>query len=342
MILLDPLYDLPDTSSEPDRYDISSLEEALRNSLRARHLYTTSSGRSGLRSALTALKIKMGDKLAVPAYTYCSVIEEVVSAGATPVLVDVDEDTYNIRPESLRQVLAQEEGITGVIVSHLFGQCANMQSLVGITRDAGLLLIEDCGGSFGSAHKEQLAGTFGDIAVFSFAHGSAIHVGHGGAVVARSEETGERLSQMLTERMDPRYTRLARERLRNVLTANARRRYNAVYYYTRIDSPYVSVPREGCRCFHIYTRYILRVREVQTFIAHMRRRGVEASVPGPSLLSEYFHEAKSPILCRSAERAARETVCIPVHEQLSREQLERVAEAVAQYSPGVHGRSDSH
>jgi len=335
VILLDPSYDLPDTSSEPDSSDVTSFEEALRHSLRVRHLYTAASGRSGLRSALTALNIKTGDRLAIAAYTYRPVIEEVVSAGATPVLVDIDEDTYNIRPGSLREVLAREAGIRGVIVSHLFGQCANMQSLVGITRDAGLLLIEDCGGSFGSAHKEQPAGTFGDVAVFSFARGSALHVGHGGAVVARSEEIGERILQALAARMEPRYARMARQRLANVLTANARRRYAAVYYYTRIDSPYVSVPREGCRCFHIYTRYILRVRDVQAFIAHMRRCGVEASVPGPSLLSEYFHEAKSPIPCRNAERATRETVCIPVHEQLTREQLERVAEAVAQYSPGV-------
>ncbi len=341
MIFLDPSYDLPDISSEADSSEVTSFEEALRHSLRVSHLYTAASGRSCLRSALTALNIKVGDRLAIAAYTYRPVIEEVASVGAIPVLVDIDEDTYNIKPESLREVLARETGIKGVIVSHLFGQCANMQSLVGITRDAGLLLIEDCGGSFGSAHKEQPAGTFGDVAVFSFARGSALPVGHGGAVVARSGEIAERIVQALATRMEPCYARLARQLLGNVMTTNARRRYAAVYYYTRINSPYVSVPREGCRCFHIYTRYVLRVRDVQAFVDHMRGYGVEASVPGPSLVSEYFHEAKSPLPCRNAERATRETVCIPVHEQLSREQLEIVAEAVAQYSPGVLSQNDS-
>lgn len=153
-------------------------------------------GSSSLVSALQALQIGPGDEVIVPALTWVACIISICNVNATPVVVDIDEDTYCISIDELKKAITSKT--KAIMPVHLYGCMCNMDEIQKIAQEYQLYVIEDASHSHGSMWRNQYAGTMGDIGCFSFQQGKVLTCGEGGAALTKSELLYKRLQELRT------------------------------------------------------------------------------------------------------------------------------------------------
>jgi dTDP-4-amino-4,6-dideoxygalactose transaminase len=165
------------------------ITEQLKTLLDVEHLFLVSSGKAALTLSFQALtKIRLGNRVLIPAYTCYSVPAAVIRAGLEPVLFDVDPRTLDFDEASLRRGLGQP-GVIGVVPTHLFGVPSDVAHVNALAGERGVLVVEDAAQAFGlSDGQGRKLGTLGDLGVFSFARGKHLTAGSGGMMVTRSPE----------------------------------------------------------------------------------------------------------------------------------------------------------
>jgi 8-amino-3,8-dideoxy-alpha-D-manno-octulosonate transaminase len=161
------------------------LEEAICKHFGSKHAQLLSSGTAALTTAMAALGIGAGDEVIMPSFTFVASFEAVLSTGAVPVLVDVDE-TLTLNPDAVRAAIT---GKTKCIMPvHMCGSMADMDALKSICKEHNLLLLEDACQSIGGTYKGKALGTIGDAGTFSFDYVKTMTCGEGGVVMTNSEE----------------------------------------------------------------------------------------------------------------------------------------------------------
>ena len=199
-----PLYQ-PDLSGNEKRYVlecldstwisskgkfISEFEDRFAQYLGVDRALGICNGTAALHVALLALGIGSGDEVIVPTLTYIAAVNAITYTGATPVFVDSRSDTWQMDPEDVaRKVTSRTKAI---MVVHLYGQPCDMDALMKIAKEHKLYLVEDCAEAFGARYNRDLAGTFGDVAAFSFYGNKTITTGEGGMVVTKDDKLAER------------------------------------------------------------------------------------------------------------------------------------------------------
>ncbi|MBL9103400.1 MAG: DegT/DnrJ/EryC1/StrS family aminotransferase [Myxococcales bacterium] len=146
-----------------------------------RHALATNSGTSALKCALYAIGVGPGDEVLVPAFSYVATADVVLSLGATPVFVEIDE-SMTMDPNDLKAKLVARRP-KAICVVHLFGVAADLDAILAIARDADVPVIEDCAQSCGAMYRGKTVGQFGSLAIYSFQLNKIITAGEGGAVV---------------------------------------------------------------------------------------------------------------------------------------------------------------
>lgn len=169
---------------------IGRFENSFAEYIGANHATTVSNGTVAIHLALEALGIGPGDEVIVPTLTYIASVNTIIQAGATPVFVDSLEQSWQIDPQDVKQKITPRT--KAVMAVHLYGLPCDMTALTAICKEYKLLLIEDCAEAFGTRHEGQHAGTFGDIATFSFFGNKTITTGEGGMVVAKEKAVIEK------------------------------------------------------------------------------------------------------------------------------------------------------
>ncbi|HET9826044.1 MAG TPA: DegT/DnrJ/EryC1/StrS family aminotransferase [Chitinophagaceae bacterium] len=167
-----------------DRWKSKELEEAICKQFGSKYAQLTSSGTSALTTALAALGIGAGDEVIMPCFTFVASFEAVLSVGAIPVLVDVD-DTLTLNPEAVRKAITAKTKC--VMPVHMCGSMADVDALIAICKERNLLLLEDACQSIGASYKGKFLGTIGHAGTFSFDFVKTITCGEGGAVVTNDE-----------------------------------------------------------------------------------------------------------------------------------------------------------
>jgi 8-amino-3,8-dideoxy-alpha-D-manno-octulosonate transaminase len=161
------------------------LEKALCERLGSRYVQLTSSGTTALTTALAALGIGAGDEVIMPCFTFVASFEAVLSVGAIPVLVDID-DTLTLNPEAVRKAITPKTKC--IMPVHMCGAMANLDALQQICAEHKLLLLEDACQSTGATYKGKTVGTLGDAGTLSFDFVKTITCGEGGAVLTNSKQ----------------------------------------------------------------------------------------------------------------------------------------------------------
>lgn len=158
--------------------------------------YATSvcNGTVAIHLALAALGIGEGDEVIVPTLTYIASVNPIVQVGAKPVFADSLPDTWQLDPADIEKKITDKT--KAIMVVHLYGQVAEMDTVMKLAADNGLLVIEDSAEAFGSLYKGQHVGTFGDIGTFSFFGNKTITCGEGGMVTAKDEAVYEKLKHL--------------------------------------------------------------------------------------------------------------------------------------------------
>ena len=149
-----------------------------------RHAVAVTSGTAALHTALGALGVGPGQEVIIPAYLWVSIAAAVVNLGAIPVLADID-DTFCIDPQDVERKITSRT--SAIVIVHMNGAPGNVVDLVGIARDRGISLVEDCAQCAGGTIQGRRVGTFGDIAIFSFQLNKNMTAGEGGAVITNNE-----------------------------------------------------------------------------------------------------------------------------------------------------------
>ena len=332
-----------------------ALEAEIAAYCRTKFAIGCASGSDALLLALMVLDIKAGDEVITTPFSFFATGSAITRLGARPVFVDIDPLTYNIDPAAVAHAITPRT--KAVMPVHLYGQCADMTALIAIADQQGIPIVEDAAQAIGGEDAGRRAGSFGAIGCFSFyptknlggagdggimttddpevaARLSTLRV-HGGAVAYQQAEVGinSRLDELQAAVLGVKLSRL--DSWSNRRRENARR-YDELLAESRLNftvvTPYV---REEAR--HIFHQYVLRVPEYRDdLVKHLAENGVGTGIyyPIPLHLQECFaFLGYQEGACPEAERAALETLALPIYPELTESQQRYVVECVASFCP---------
>lgn len=180
---------------------IESFETQFAHYINAPFATTVTNGTVAIHLALMALDIKAGDEVIVPTFTYIASVNAIVQTGATPVFADSLAATWQIDPADVQRKITPRT--KAVMAVHLYGLPCDMHTLVTLCKQHDLFLIEDCAEAFGSYYQKQHAGTFGDVATFSFFGNKTITTGEGGMVITKTKELSTRAYHLKNQGVSP-------------------------------------------------------------------------------------------------------------------------------------------
>jgi len=330
--------------------EITGLEQELAALIGVQHAVAVSSGTDALLLALMALDIGPGDEVITTTYSFFATAGAIVRVGATPVLVDIDPVTYNIDPAAIEAAITPRT--KAVMPVHLYGLCADMDPIMASARRAGVAVIEDAAQAIGSTYKGQPAGGIGTFGCFSFFPSKNLGAfGDAGLVTTNDAGLAKKAALLRMHGMEPKYIHhlvggnfrcdalqaaVLRIKAPHLASWTEGRRRNASRYAdlfrdAGLDTRLVLPVAPGDR-FHIYNQYVVRVPQRDRLKAYLDSVGVgnEIYYPVPFHLQPCFanlgyQRGAFP----HAERAADETIAIPVYSELTLDQQRTVVAAIA-------------
>jgi dTDP-4-amino-4,6-dideoxygalactose transaminase len=310
------------------------------------------SGTEALWLGLLACGIGEGDEVITVPSTFMATAEAITYSGARPVFVDVDERTYTMDPAGLEGAVSSRT--KAIIPVHLFGQPADMDSILPFARERGLAVIEDACQAHGAEYKRRKVGSIGDVGCFSFYPGKNLGAfGEAGAIVTNSFELQEKLRILRDHgqvrkyhhtmvgwncRMDGIQAAILTVKLPYLERGNLLRRAHAMQYNEAFAGleEIITPPLEASYARHVYHIYAIRAHERDQVMWVLKEKGIECGVhyPVPVHLQKAYAnlgygKGSFPI----SERIAKEFVSLPMFPELTEAQIESVAlcleEAVA-------------
>jgi len=165
---------------------VNKFQEMLKKECEADYCLATSNGTVSLHLALESLGIGAGDEVIVPNLTFGASVNSIIHAGATPVLVDVDSDTWNMSSSIIRNAITSNT--KAIMPVHIYGSPCDMEKIMALAKEYNLLVIEDCAEALGASIGGRPVGSFGDAAAFSFFANKVITCGEGGAVMFKDAD----------------------------------------------------------------------------------------------------------------------------------------------------------
>jgi perosamine synthetase len=316
----------------------------------------TSSGTTAIQTALAALGVGPGDEVIVPAHTFIASATPVLHQGATPVFADVDERTFCIDPESVRERMTDRT--KAMIAVHLNGHPCDLGALLEVTAQRGVAIVEDAAQAHGAEYRGRKVGTIGRLGCFSFWEDKIITTGgEGGAVITYDDELVERMRRFrhhgegpiegerayyhldlgYNYRMTSMQAATGLVQLRHLDEYLDARRRNAAYLSERLgEIEHVEPPFVADWAVHSYYKYICRLRpesaiDISRFVAAVAAEGVPVSrrYPTPLPQQPVFREAGlggEP--CAVADRLSGELFTLLVHPTVRMAELDDYARAI--------------
>src|SRR5882762_912856 len=327
----------------------TALEEEIARLCGVAHGVGLASGTDALILALRACGVQAGDEVLLPPFTFVATGCAVSALGAKPVFVDIHPDTYNIDPSEFeRRVTARTRAI---VVVHLYGLAADMDPILAFAKSRKLPVIEDNAQAIGASYKGRRTGSFGDAACLSFYPTKNLGAyGDAGMVVTNSAELAARIRTLRNHgqaekylssepgwnsRLDEIQAAILRVKLRHLANWQRARQSHAAEYnrlFSQIPGVMPPLAPEGFE--HVYHQYTIRVEQrdaLQNFLSE-RKIGSAVYYPYPlhaqPLYASLGYKAGD---FPHAERAAQEVLSLPMYPELSKQQIARVVETIAEF-----------
>jgi dTDP-4-amino-4,6-dideoxygalactose transaminase len=297
------------------------------------------SGTSALHLGMLAAGIGPGDEVIVPSFTFAATANSVALTGATPVFVDIDPVTFCIDPKAVEAAITPRS--RAVVPVHLYGHPADMTTLMPIAREHGLTIIEDAAQAHGAQWDGKAVGSFGTVGAFSFYPTKNMTSGEGGMVTTADPEVARAVRLLRNQGMEARYQNEVvglNNRMTDIHAAigivqlgklrgwTEQRRENAQFLSSNLRG--VICPTEAPNAVHVFHQYTIRVPDDRDgFAAALQQRGVGSGVYYPipvHRLPSFGLHIDLPV----TEQVASDCLSLPVHPSLSRDDLERIVEAV--------------
>jgi dTDP-4-amino-4,6-dideoxygalactose transaminase len=333
--------------------EIDALESELSRMLGVPHAVAVSSGTDAVLLALMALGIGPGDEVVTSTYSFFATAGSVVRIGARPVLVDIDPATFNVDPAALARAITPRT--KAIMPVHLFGLSAEMDPLLDEASRSGIPVIEDAAQAIGATYNGRPVGSLGAIACFSFFPSKNLGAfGDAGLLTTRDPELAARARMLRNHGMQPKYyhhlvggnfrmdalqAAVLRVKAPHLEAWTEARRLNASRYRrlfaeAGLDGRVV-LPFEPAGRRHIFNQFVIRTAERDQLKHHLDARGVGSEIyyPVPFHLQPCFaglgyRAGDFP----NAERAAGESLAIPIYGELTLEQQRAVVAAIAEFA----------
>jgi dTDP-4-amino-4,6-dideoxygalactose transaminase len=328
--------------------NVQALEKDFSAFSGAKHGIGVSDGTNALHIILRAMGIGPGDEVITPSHTFIATAEAIVLAGATPVFVDIDPQTF------LMDIAEIEDKITprtkAILPVHLYGQMVDMPAFRQIADRHGLKLIEDACQAHGAAFAGYHAGSLGDAAAFSFYFSKNLGgYGEGGFIMTNDDELAHRIRMIRDHGSDKRYYHdligwnarldeiqavVLRAKLKHLADWNAARRSHAALYNELLKGTPVTTPVACPDAEHIYHLYVIRAPERDALQALLKNLGVFTGIHYPvpihmqnSMGYLGYQQGDFP----RTEKAVKEILSLPMFAELTDEQIGYIAESVRKF-----------
>jgi dTDP-4-amino-4,6-dideoxygalactose transaminase len=345
--------------------EVDALERELGELLGIKHAISVSSGTDAVLLALMALDIGPGDEVITPTYSFFATAGCVSRVGARPVLVDIDPVTFNI--DVTQAIDAISPRTKAIIPVHLFGQSADLDPLIEAAQRAGVAIVEDAAQAIGATYHDRPLGGIGALGCFSFFPSKNLGAfGDAGLVTTNDDQLAARARLLRTHGMQPKYyhhvvganfrmdalqAAILRVKAPHLAAWTEARRRNAATYrelfreaglvgappprgLTPLAASQILLPVEPTDRLHIYNQFVIRTADRDALKRHLDEQGIgnEIYYPVPFHLQPCFADlGYAAGAFPHAERAALETLAIPIFGELTRPQQEHVVSGIAAF-----------
>jgi len=333
--------------------EVKDLEEDLKNFCGAKHCITVANGTEALAMPLMAKHVRPGEAILVPSFTFAATAEVVAWLGATPVFVDVDQDTFTMTIESLEAGITKAKALglkpVAVIPVDLFGQAANYDLIEEFAAADGLWVMSDAAQSFGGAYKARKIGTIGQVTATSFFPSKPLGCyGDGGAIFTDDDEMASVLKSLrvhgqgsdkydnvrigLNARLDTMQAAVLIEKLK-ILEDEIKARNEIAMRYSSALSGNVQVPVVALGNYSAWAQYTIRVpaQKRPTIMAALKEQGIPTMIYYPKPLHRQTAYRDFPVAGNGlpvSERLADEVLSLPMHPYLDHASQNRIVETL--------------
>lgn len=313
------------------------------------HCIGVANGTDAIFIALRMLGINKGDEVITVANSWISTSETITQAGATPIFVDIDPDTYTINPNLIEERISSKT--KAIIPVHLYGQAAHINQIKNLCAKYKLHLIEDCAQSHFSEEANQKVGTFGVVGTFSFYPGKNLGAyGDAGAIITNDDALAEKIRMYanhgalkkhehfiegINSRLDALQAAILSVKANYILEWTQKRIDNASKYSTLLKdvtglvTPYV---RENTR--HTFHLYVIRTNKRDQLKKHLESHSIQTAIHYPTALPNlpaYSYLGHSKDDFPVASKYQHEILSLPMHADLTDSQIEYVCEKISSF-----------
>ncbi len=327
---------------------VSELEEKIAEHTGTKYGIGVASGTDALYLSLRASGIGNGDEVITTPFTFFATVEAILYCGATPVFVDIDRDTFNIRPDLIEKAVTDKT--KAILPVHLYGYPCDMKALMAVAGKHDLAVIEDAAQAFGASLDGKKAGSFGKTGCFSFYPSKNLGCyGDGGMIVTSDEELVSRVRALrnhgssatyiherigVNSRLDELQAGILLIKMKKIDQYNELRRKNAAFYSQLLDAS-VICPEEEEGYVHVYHQYTIRCPEREAMRKTLKNEGISSVIyyPIPMHLQKAveflgYTEGDFP----EAERAAREVLSLPMYPELKEDDIQKICTVIKESS----------
>jgi UDP-2-acetamido-2-deoxy-ribo-hexuluronate aminotransferase len=335
---------------------VKEFQTALENYLGVNHVIPCANGTDALQICMMALGLKPGDEVIAPSFTFIATAEVIALLGLTPVLVDVESDTFNISPDAIVKAITPRT--RAIVPVHLFGQTADMDAILEIARQNNLFVIEDACQSIGSDYRSaagewKKSGTIGHVGCTSFFPSKNLGCyGDGGAIFTNDDHLAVKLRSIVNHGMTVRYHHDdigVNSRLDSIQAAvlkvklqyldkyaKARQQVAEAYDKAFAGQPELIIPARFTRSTHVFHQYTLQVKgidrnKLQEFLA---AKGIPAMIYYPvpiHLQKAYLDPRYKHVDFPVTEQLSHSVISLPMHTEMDAEQLIYITSSVLEY-----------
>lgn len=339
--------------------NVKGLEQEIARYCNAKYAIGVASGTDAILLPLMAIGIGPGDRVITTPYTFFATAGSIARLNAIPVFVDIERDTYNMDPDKLEHVIkkqtaSQRARLKAIIPVYLYGQCAEMEPILKISKKYKLTVIEDAAQAIGAEYNRKRAGSIGDFGSISFYPSKNLGgFGDGGMVTTNSEKLAEKVRVLrvhgskpkyyhkfvgINSRLDELQATVLRVKLKHLQTWENNRmegakRYDKLFQKAAL-SDVLSLPTARSYNRHVFNQYIIRVKKRDALREYLSKEGIGTEIyyPVPLHLQKCFKylgykKGDFPV----SERAAKETLALPIYPELVPEEQEYVVNKIGEF-----------
>ncbi len=343
---------------------VKDFQSALESYLEVKHVIPCANGTDALQIAMMGLGLKQGDEVITADFTFAATVEVIALLKLTPVLVDVEPDTFNIDPKAIEKAITPKT--KAIVPVHLFGQAANMDAILEIAEKYNLYVIEDNAQGIGATYtfkngEKKKTGNLGHIASTSFFPSKNLGCyGDGGAIFTNNDDLAHTIRGIVNHGMYKRYHHDVvgvNSRLDSIQAAvllaklpyldtynkarrDAAKKYNNAFAgIENIITPVIhktcSEICDACNC-HVFHQYTLKVKGINrdALVQHLNTKGIPCGVYYPiplhsqkAYVDDRYDEANFPV----TNQLVKEVISLPMHTELDDEQIDFITQTVIDF-----------